>query len=92
MLYHFLLFKVDNLKINEAIENNRNKYFNALINLDEYIRAESSFFNPSQVPEEQRKNFHKLLSSHDEYNKSNIICHEEKEILLQMISEFKNKL
>lgn len=78
--------------LNEAIENNRNKYFNALINLDEYIRAESSFFNPSQVPEEQRRNFHKLLSNHDEYNKSNIICHEEKEILLQMISEFKNKL
>ena len=78
--------------LNESLQNTRTKYFNALINLDEYIRAESSFFNPSQVPEDKRKNFHKLLTSHDEYNKSNMICFEEKEILLQMINEFKKAL
>jgi hypothetical protein len=86
------LYQEFNDYLNETIQNNRTKYFNALINLDEYIRAESSFFNPSQIPTEQRNKFHKLLTKHDEYNKSGIICEEEKNILLQMINEFKTKL
>ena len=60
--------------------------------LEEYIKAESSFFNPSELPSELRKNFHNILMEHNRYNKLGIICEEEKNILLDMINEFKDKI
>lgn len=78
--------------LDEKIPYKPNRYFGALINLEEYIRAESSFFNPGQVPSELRKDFHKLLREHDNYNKTGIICNKEKNVLLDMINEFKSKI
>ena len=78
--------------LNEHKTNNHSKYFNALINLEEYIKAETSFFNPSHISQEQRKDFHKLLTIHDEYNKLGIISLKEKEVIQIMINEFKTKL
>lgn len=78
--------------LNDKKQNTKNKYFNALINLEEFIKADSSFFNPSQLPTELRKDFHKLLKDHDDYNKLSIICTKEKDIIMEMIQEFKSKL
>lgn len=78
--------------LDEKILYKPNRYFGALINLEEYINAESSFFNPGQIPSELRKEFHNILKEHDRYNKLGIICEEEKNILLDMIKEFKDKI
>lgn len=78
--------------LDEKIPYRPNRYFGALINLEEYIRAESSFFNPGQIPTELKKDFHNILRDHDRYNKIGIICEEEKNILLDMIQEFKRKI
>ena len=78
--------------LDEKIPYRPNRYFGALINLEEYIRAESSFFNPGQIPAELKKDFHNILREHDRYNKLGIICDEEKNILLDMIREFKDKI
>lgn len=78
--------------LDEKIPYRPNRYFGALINLEEYIRAESSFFNPGQIPNELRNDFHNILREHDRYNKLGIICEEEKNILLDMIREFKEKI
>ena len=46
--------------LDEKIPYRPNRYFGALINLEEYIRAESSFFNPGQIPTELKKDFEKI--------------------------------
>ena len=73
-------------------QNNQSRFFNAFINLDEFIRAESSFFNPMDLPSELKSNFHKILIEHDEYNKQGIICKKEKDDILNLIQEFKIEL
>lgn len=78
--------------LDEKIPYRPNRYFGALMYLEEYIKAESSFFNPSELPSELRKNFHNILMEHNRYNKLGIICEEEKNILLDMINEFKDKI
>lgn len=94
------LFEIDNRFVTYGRRNflkqqfeyylNNNKYFDAFINLEEYILGYTSFLTLSDIPQEETRKFHDVLSDNDDYFKDGIICLQEKNIIIEMISEFKD--
>lgn len=68
---------------------NNNDYLNALINLQEYMCDYTSFLTPADIPKGEKRNFHDILKDNDDYFKDGIICLQEKNIIIDMISVFK---
>jgi len=62
-------------------------YNQAFYDIIDYVKADT-WISPSFVPSEY--NFHDIVKMDDEYKNSGIICKQEQEILLQMITDFKD--
>ena len=77
-------------EFNNFLQNN--KFMNCLIDLEEYVYGHSSFFTFADIPQTKSSKFHDILKKHDDYYRDGIICLQEKDILLQMITDFKTKL
>jgi len=71
---------------------NNNNYLDALKNLEEYICDYTSFLTPADVPEYETRNFHDILKANDDYFKDGIICLQEKNIIIEMINEFRKHI
>lgn len=71
--------------------NDINKYLDALADLEEYIYTQNHIWI-STIPDNIKVDFRKLDKTNTEYYNSGIICKEEKEIIIDMINEFKQEL
>lgn len=79
-------------RLNFAVQaNDTNKYINALVDLEEYIYTQN-YISITSIPNNETKDFRKLDKINTEYYNSGIICKEEKDIIVDMIQEFKQKL
>lgn len=74
-------------EFNQYLRNN--EYRNALMNLQEYMCDYTSFLTPADIPQRETRNFHDILKDSDNYFKDGIICLQEKNIIIDMITEFK---
>lgn len=94
------LFEVDNRFVTYGRRNflkqqfedylNNNNYTDAFINLEEYILGYTSFLTPGDIPQEENRKFRDVLSDNDNYFEDGIICLQEKNIIIEMINEFRN--
>lgn len=71
--------------------NDINKYLDALADLEEYIYTQNHIWIGA-ILDNVKIDFKKLDKINTEYYKSGIICKEEKDIIIDMINEFKEKL
>lgn len=71
---------------------NNNNYINAMINLQEYMCCYTSFLTPADIPQEETRKFHDVLKDNDDYLKDGIICLQEKNIIIDMINEFRKSI
>lgn len=71
---------------------NNNNYINALINLQEYMCCYTSFLTPADILQEETRKFHDVLKDNDDYLKDGIICLQEKNIIIDMINEFRKSI
>lgn len=69
---------------------NNNSYTDAFMNLEEYILGYTSFLTPGDIPPEENRKFRDVLMDNDNYFKDGIICLQEKNIIIEMINEFRN--
>lgn len=68
---------------------NKNDYVDALINLQEYMCDYTSFLTPADIPQEETRKFHDVLKDNDDYFRDGFICLQEKNIIIDMINQFK---